>query len=70
MVSLNHRLNVLGYLDLSPFGEKYEGSANAGNLDLIAALSLGSGKYPEFWRRSGQCDDFRTVRRRDERSGH
>ena len=39
VVSLNHRLNVLGYLDLSPFGEKYEGSANAGNLDLIAALS-------------------------------
>ena len=38
VVSLNHRLNVLGYLDLSPFGEKYEASANAGNLDIIAAL--------------------------------
>ena len=23
VVSLNHRLNILGYLDLSPFGEKY-----------------------------------------------
>ena len=38
VVSVNHRLNVLGYLDLSPFGEKYQDSANAGNLDLIAAL--------------------------------
>ena len=38
VVSLNHRLNVLGYLDLSPFGEKYKASANAGNLDIIAAL--------------------------------
>jgi Carboxylesterase type B len=38
VVSLNHRLNILGYLDLSPFGEKYENSANAGNADLVAAL--------------------------------
>ena len=38
VVSVNHRLNVLGYLDLSPFGEKYRDSANAGNLDLIAVL--------------------------------
>ena len=38
VVSVNHRLNVLGYLNLSPFGEKYQDSANAGNLDLIAAL--------------------------------
>ncbi len=38
VVSLNHRLNVLGYLDLSPFGEEYEDSANAGNLDMIVAL--------------------------------
>ncbi len=37
-VTVNHRLNVLGYLDLRGFGEKYERSCNAGNLDLIAAL--------------------------------
>ena len=24
VVSINHRLNILGYLDLSPFGEKYK----------------------------------------------
>jgi para-nitrobenzyl esterase len=38
VVSLNHRLNILGYLDLSPFGEKYKNSGNAGNADLVAAL--------------------------------
>ncbi len=38
VVSLNHRLNILGYLDLSPFGDKYAHSANVGNDDIIAAL--------------------------------
>jgi len=38
IVSLNHRLNVLGFLDLSAFGEKYAKSGNVGLLDLIAAL--------------------------------
>lgn len=38
LVSLNHRLNILGFLDLSAYGEKYKSSANAGLLDLVAAL--------------------------------
>ena len=38
VVSLNHRLNILGYLDLSPFGEKYQNSGNAGHADMVAAL--------------------------------
>lgn len=38
VVSLNHRLNVLGFLDLSAFGEKYAQSGNVGLLDLVAAL--------------------------------
>lgn len=38
VVSVNHRLNILGYFDLSPYGEKYANSANAGQDDLIAAL--------------------------------
>lgn len=38
VVSINHRLNILGYLDLSPFGEKYKNSGNAGNKDMVAAL--------------------------------
>ncbi len=38
VVTVNHRLNILGYLDLSPFGEKYKNSCNAGNADMVAAL--------------------------------
>ena len=38
VVTINHRLNILGYLDLSPYGEKYKNSANAGNADMVAAL--------------------------------
>ncbi len=38
VVSVNHRLNVLGFLDLSAYSEKYKYSANAGLMDLIAAL--------------------------------
>ena len=38
LVSLNHRLNILGFLDLSQFGEKYKYAANAGMLDIVAAL--------------------------------
>jgi para-nitrobenzyl esterase len=36
VVSLNHRLNVFGYLDLSKFG--YAASGNVGMLDIVAAL--------------------------------
>ena len=38
VVTVNHRLNILGYFDMSPYGEKYAGSANAGQADLVAAL--------------------------------
>ena len=38
LVSVNHRLNILGFLDLSSFGEQYADSANVGMLDVVAAL--------------------------------
>ena len=38
LVSLNHRLNIFGYLNLSKYGTEYASSANAGMLDLVAAL--------------------------------
>lgn len=38
MVSVNHRLNILGFLDLSACGDKYAQSANAGMLDIVKAL--------------------------------
>lgn len=37
-VSVNHRLNILGFLDLSACGEKYAKSANVGILDIVKAL--------------------------------
>ena len=38
VVSINHRLNILGYLDLSAYGEKYKKSANLSILDMQSAL--------------------------------
>ena len=38
VVSVNHRLNAFGYLDLSSFGEKYWNSVNVGMADLVEAL--------------------------------
>ncbi len=38
VVSLNHRLNILGFLDLSACSEKYKYSANVGMLDIVEAL--------------------------------
>ncbi|WP_339651142.1 carboxylesterase family protein [uncultured Maribacter sp.] len=38
VVSINHRLNVLGFLDLSAYGEKYQHSANNSILDMVKAL--------------------------------
>ncbi len=39
VVTVNHRLNVMGYLKLDEvFGEDFKGSGNAGNLDLVESL--------------------------------
>ncbi len=38
LVSINHRLNILGFLDLSDYGSKYKNSGNAGLADVVAAL--------------------------------
>jgi para-nitrobenzyl esterase len=38
VVSINHRLNILGFLDLSAYGDKYNHSANVSILDMKAAL--------------------------------
>ena len=39
VVSFNHRLNILGFLDLSAYGDKYRYSANAGAMDMVLALT-------------------------------
>lgn len=38
VVSVNHRLNAMGFLDLSAYGEQYKGSTNLGMQDLVASL--------------------------------
>ena len=39
VVSINHRLNILGFLDLSAASDKYRYSGNVGMLDVVAALN-------------------------------
>lgn len=38
VVSINHRLNILGYFNLSAYGEKYALSGTVGMADIIMAL--------------------------------
>jgi len=38
LVSINHRLNILGFLDLSACSPKYKYSGNVGMMDVVAAL--------------------------------
>ena len=38
VVSINHRLNCLGFLDLSAYGAQYAHSGNLGIMDIVAAL--------------------------------
>ena len=52
-VTVNHRLNVLGFLDVSEIGgSAYEDSVNVGMTDLVASLQVGAGKHRQLRRRS------------------
>lgn len=48
MVSLNHRLNAFGFLDLSNYAEKYAYSANVGMMDIVLALEWIKDNIAEF----------------------
>ena len=48
VVTLNHRLNVLGALDLTALGPKYAQSSNAGMRDIVAALQWIKANAGEF----------------------
>ena len=48
VVSINHRLNVLGFLDLRGFDERYANSANVGMLDIVAALEWVQNNIEQF----------------------
>ena len=47
-VSVNSRLNVLGYTDLSAYGEEYKNSGNAGQEDLVLALQWVQDNIEQF----------------------
>jgi para-nitrobenzyl esterase len=48
VVTVNHRLNVFGYLYLDEYGDEFAGSANAGMLDLVASLEWVRDNISEF----------------------
>jgi para-nitrobenzyl esterase len=48
VVTLNHRLNVLGALDLSAFGPRYAQASNAGMRDIVAALKWVNANIVQF----------------------
>src|SRR6266851_3655671 len=49
VVSVNHRLNIFGFLHLADMGgERYRHSGNAGMLDLVAALQWVQGNIAGF----------------------
>lgn len=48
VVTLNHRLNILGFLDLSQYGARYAQSGNVGMLDIVAALGWVRGNIAQF----------------------
>lgn len=38
VVPVNHKLHILGFPDLSAYGDEYKYSGNAGTMDMVAAL--------------------------------
>ena len=62
VVTINHRLNVFGFLYLAELaGGRFADNANAGMLDAVAALQWVKRNISGVRRRSGQCDDLRSV---------
>ena len=58
MVGINHRLGILGFLDMSQFGDEFADSGNVGMLDVVAALGWVAGNR-RLRRRSEQRDGLR-----------
>jgi para-nitrobenzyl esterase len=58
VVSLNHRIGVLGHLNLAAYGDAYASSANLGMLDLVAALEWVRDNIGNFGGDSGNVTIF------------
>ena len=63
VVGVNHRLGVLGFLDLSHLGDEFADSGNVGMLDIVAALEWVRDNIQQLRWRSVERDDLRRVRR-------
>jgi len=48
VVSMNHRLNIIGTMDLSAYGAQYENSRYTGMADLVAALQWVQANIGQF----------------------
>jgi para-nitrobenzyl esterase len=48
VVSINHRLNVLGFANLSEFGSEFAASGDAGMLDIVQALKWVRANIAQF----------------------
>lgn len=66
VVTVNHRLNAFGYLDLSAFGGEVLELRKRGHGRPGGGPALGAGQHRLLWRRPGQRDHLRPVRRRRE----
>ncbi len=58
VVSINHRLNILGFLDLSAFDEKFKHSANLSIIDIRAALEWVKANIENFGGDAGNVTIF------------
>ena len=58
LVSVTHRLNVFGYLNLAAYGERYATSGNAGMLDIVAALEWVRDNIAQFGGDPGRVTIF------------
>ncbi len=58
IVSINHRLNILGHLNLAGFGDKYANSGNVGMLDIVAALEWVRDNIGQFGGDAGNVTIF------------
>jgi para-nitrobenzyl esterase len=58
VVSINHRLNVLGFLNLEKYGDQFKHSSNVSQLDIVAALEWVKANIANFGGDPGQVTIF------------
>ena len=59
VVTVNHRLNVFGYLALGHYGDRFRGLRRRRTAGHGPGARVGERQRPQFWGRSEQCHDLR-----------